>query len=226
MFASYGVLSTAKTFQPSHHFTSTNGLTIFATNCVLPIPLNYSDANNPETYAIGAPATAMSAAYICYVPEGWYGNVGIDFTSIPNRIWACPDGATPGTANNPDIYGGFGLSNLFTPAPSPETSRNLQVFRAKADYLPAMSGTRLRGLHFILFNNQKGFCPTVIQIPIGEGSPKALVSSLLALQRRLKLSSRVMAAYHKQKPSPPCCWRIGNSVPQPCKQHWKLYFAH
>ncbi|TSE37787.1 type IV pilus modification protein PilV [Tepidimonas fonticaldi] len=170
-----GVLFNGNNVPTIASLRSTNGLTIFATGAAFcQFPLNYSDANNPETYVIGAPATAMSAAYICYVPEGWYGNVGIDFTSVPNKIWACPDGAAPGTANNPDIYGGFrSLKSIYSSPIPPNVETDIKgqsglLARHEAEQ-------RLRGLHFILYsNNQKGFCPTVIQNPDRRGVAQGL----------------------------------------------------
>lgn len=53
------------------------------TYCIFPLP--FSNENDPDTYGLrpgsSTPGTSLStdtaAAYVCYVPEGWRGNIGL-----------------------------------------------------------------------------------------------------------------------------------------------------
>lgn len=51
------------------------------TYCIFPLP--FTSENNPDTYGLrptGTPITTSTdaaAAYVCYVPEGWRGNIGL-----------------------------------------------------------------------------------------------------------------------------------------------------
>lgn len=50
-------------------------------------PLLYTDANNPFTYSVPTVTVANNSAagYICYLPEGWYGNLAIAYSEDKDK---------------------------------------------------------------------------------------------------------------------------------------------
>lgn len=149
---------------------SSNGLSIFSSGTgFCQFPLYYGSANDPSTYRInGLPSDTKSAAYICYVPEGWYGNVGIDFNNIPNKVWACPDG----TPDNNNLYGGFrSIKAIFSNPAPPQTAADI---KGQSGVLTRHQSS-LTGLHFVLYQaKQKSTCPAIIQNKTKQGVVQGL----------------------------------------------------
>lgn len=146
------------------------GMTIITTGVgQCEFPLSYSNANDVSTYRKTAPpADAKAAAYVCYVPEGWAGNVAIDFSNWPNQTHACPD-LSP---NNPqDLRGGWRSHKTIYSDTIPPTSEN---------QITGQTGVRvgdeplLQNLHFLIYeNNQQQRCNTVV---FGSGGAGVTVS--------------------------------------------------
>lgn len=136
-------------------------------------PLSYTNPNDVTTYTAAAPANnAKAAAYICYVPEGWEGTIGIDFLDWPNKTHACPD-LSP---NNPaGLRGGYRTHKTIFSSILPPTSES---------HILGQSGVRsideplLRNLHFLIYeDNQQQRCNLEILNKNNQGVPQYITIS-------------------------------------------------
>ena len=86
------------------------------TYCIFPLP--FSNENDPDTYGLrpgsSTPGTSLStdtaAAYVCYVPEGWRGNIGLlqKCSDVYNLFGKCSDDlACPGGTDGSAILSGI-----------------------------------------------------------------------------------------------------------------------
>ncbi len=146
------------------------GMTIITTGVgQCEFPLSYSNANDVSTYRQTAPPdTAKAAAYVCYVPEGWAGNVAVDFSNWPNKTHVCPD-LSPN--NPPDLRGGWRSHKTIYSDTIPPTSET---------QITGQTGVRvsdeplLQNLHFLIYgSNQQQRCNTVV---FGSGGAGVTVS--------------------------------------------------
>ena len=131
-------------------------------------PLSYTNPNDVNTYSAAVPASnATAAGYICYVPEGWGGTIGIDFLNWPNNTHACPD-LSP---NNPSgLRGGYRSHKTIFSSVFPPTMES---------HILGQSGVRtadeplLRNLHFLIYeSNQQRPCNLVILNETNQGVPQ------------------------------------------------------
>lgn len=135
------------------------------TYCIFPLP--FTNPDDPNTYGLrppGTPGVTLStdtaAAYVCYVPEGWRGNIGLlekapcgnkgndKLCLISDDHLACPDDLSPGTRNiktlvrdsNGAVIGASGVLPSHEVLPMPGYSNIMQTWR----------------LDFAIFLNPKG----------------------------------------------------------------------
>ncbi|MFN3611324.1 hypothetical protein [Tepidimonas sp.] len=99
-----GLVAVDQTAGKNQNPTSILNVTVYrsdVTYCIFPLP--FSDENDPETYGLrpdsstpGASLTTdTAAAYVCYVPEGWRGNIGLLQKSYNcNDVYNLFDGTT------------------------------------------------------------------------------------------------------------------------------------
>lgn len=99
-----GLVAVDQTAGKNQNPTSILNVAVYRTDvtyCIFPLP--FSDENDPETYGLrpesstpGASLTTdTAAAYVCYVPEGWRGNIGLLQKSYNcNDVYNLFDGTT------------------------------------------------------------------------------------------------------------------------------------
>ncbi|WP_143895259.1 type IV pilus modification PilV family protein [Tepidimonas sediminis] len=139
-------------------------------------PLRYGKANDPTTYEAAAlPTNTRSAAYVCYVPEGWYGNVGLDFENVPSKVIQCPD-----NPDEPGMIGGLRSHKvIFSAPPLPPTS--LDKIQGQSGLLVRHEEEGLlRGLHFVMVetNDNKATCNSSLQPGISFSSHSTPATSI------------------------------------------------
>lgn len=113
-------------------------------------PLNYSDPLSSASFTVGGTPKSRSAGYICYVPEGWYGNINV--RSSVAKTFACPD-----DPNSPDAIGGFrSIRSLLLNGSS--------IIGQTGVLQSDMTSGATSNLNYIIYEaNNPVACPTVIE---------------------------------------------------------------
>lgn len=119
-------------------------------------PLKYTNANDHTTYVLDVlPTGTKSAAYVCFVPTGWYGNIALDINA--SKQFACPD-----EPDNVNLVGGTrSIKAVFSQVVPPSSNDDIVGQSGILKYHETNGQTRK--LHYVVYGaNNPVRCQTAI----------------------------------------------------------------